>query len=280
MGDLDVAAKVLLQLEPEALLRLGLPHLRVQSARASEVELPVMARRMDKFLEVFVEGEPEPYLVNVEAVANWSVQVPRQAFEYWSLARIAVGHDRIATVVFVFKPGDRQGEPRNYFSAEALGTRTDFVFGLECLWTRTAEELLAGPTGLLPFVPYAAGATVERVDEAIAALHRPPSSSHRGDLVGALAVFAINAFPQVAWLGKIPKETLMESTFVRDIKALGERNVLTRWMTQRLGATTAQALAKRLDRCSSELLERVTALMADEQDSMTLLRELERLLPE
>lgn len=47
MGDLDVAAKILLQLEPEALLGLGLPNLRVQSAKASEVELPVMARRME-----------------------------------------------------------------------------------------------------------------------------------------------------------------------------------------------------------------------------------------
>ncbi len=291
MGDLDVAAKILLRLEPEALLGLGLPHLRVQSAVADEVELPVMSRRMDKFLRVEVEGESEPYLVNIEAVANWASDVPKQAFEYWSLARLAVRHDRIATLAVVFKPGERQGEPRNYFSAEALGTRNDFVYGLVCLWTRTAEELLAGPPGLIPLLPFTADASIERIDEAIATLHHAPPS-HRAELLGALAVCAANVYPEIRWFARLPKEIVMENTFIRELEARGETRgkqlgevsgrlaIVTMVLAKKVDAARAQGLHGRLARCPAELLEDVTALLLREDDQTLIVRELDRLLPE
>lgn len=279
MGDLDVAAKILLQLEPEALLGLGLPHLRVRSAKASEVELPVMTRRMDKFLEVVVEGESEPYLVNVEAVANWASDVPKQAFEYWSLARLAVGHDRIATLAVVFKPGERQGEPRNFFSAAALGTRNDFVFGLVCLWTRTAEELLGGPPGLIPLLPFTADASIERIEEAIATLRNAPPSQ-RADLLGALAVFAENVYPDIPWLAKLPEEIVMENTFIRDLRTRGRVDLLVLQLGELLGQEVSSSLLARLRAAAEPVLEEIALLLMRERDAAALLAHLDRLLPE
>ncbi len=308
MGELDIAAKALLRAEPEELLRLAFPHLPVVSATADEVELVALGRRMDKLLRVELDGDADPHHAHMEVEANWATDVPAQTFEYWSLARLAVGHDRLESFVLVLKPGDKQGPPIDHFVVTVRGRQLMiFRFQLLCAWTLSARELLAGPRGLLPLIPFAGDSSPAGVDAALAVLHSVSPTRRRAELLGALVAFAGNVFPDVPWLGKIPREILMESTVYKEIlaegRALGaaEGRALGAAEGRALGAAEGRALATteaergivatllqgrlgadyrtRLERSDKGSLSALVQLFARPLDTDTLRREVDRLLP-
>ncbi len=79
----------------------------------------------------------------------------------------------------------------------------------------------------------------------------------------------------------------MESVVIREPEAraeargqvAGRRAVLIPWLRARVSAADAHSLGRRVELCSRELLDQVTAVLARERDSLALLRDLDRLLP-
>ncbi len=174
-----------------------------------------------------------------------------------------------------------------------------FRFQLLCAWTLSARELLAGPRGLLPLIPFAGDSSPAGVDAALAVLHSVSPTRRRAELLGALVAFAGNVFPDVPWLGKIPREILMESTVYKEI--LAEGRALGAAEGRALGAAEGRALATteaergivatllqgrlgadyrtRLERSDKGSLSALVQLFARPLDTDTLRREVDRLLP-
>ncbi len=310
MGELDIAIKVLLQLEPEALARLllpGLPPLR--SIHAGEAELPALARRMDKLLlfEPADGAEGEEHALALEVAAHWATLLPGRVHEVWTMTRKALGHDRVLPCLLLLKRGDKQGEPRNFLEVFVLGRAVlRFQFELIRAWTLDVADLLRGPPALLPLLPYSDGSTIERVQEAIDVLMRVEGRALRADLLGALAVYAGNVYPDVPWIGRIPKEILMESATYKQMfqlfhdkfvaegqakglaegqakglaegQAKGQANTLGPILRARVGDAATTYLG-RLGNASQEVVQRVSLLLIQPLDEAGYRRELDRLLP-
>ena len=156
MGDLDIAAKALLRIEPGALLALALRGARIRAIQAEETELPAQALLMDKLFRIELEGVAEPRWQHFEVEAVWSSSVPREAFLYWCR-----GSQRFMPLrsFVLLKRGDRQGAPRGeYVVDDGQDRLLTFRFDVLCAWELDAEELLrGGDPGLLPLVPFAGG---------------------------------------------------------------------------------------------------------------------------
>ncbi|MCW8138080.1 MAG: hypothetical protein KIT58_04155 [Planctomycetota bacterium] len=222
MGELDVAAKVLLRTEPKSLLALALPGVTLCTVRAEEAELPASALAMDKLFRVEVAGQAAPRWRHMEG--GRQLGLPRAQDDVRLLEPRPGALPAPALVRLVLKPGNRQGAPKDAFvvlddDGEEL---LRFRFGLLCAWWLDAAELLGGPPGLLPLLPFTRGASPERVVEALRRLGTVRSRARKADLLATTAAFAGNVYPEVAWRDKIPMEILMASSFYQQILAEGE----------------------------------------------------------
>lgn len=283
MGQLDIAAKVLLEEVPEPFVRLFLGDVAIREVRAEQTELPALTRHLDKLLRVVIEGEDDPLWVHFEVQASWRSTVPERAFEYWSLAHRR--HSNLLTVVLCLTRGDRQGEPVGRFEVVVRGRRRlVFEFDVLRVWADlNAEDLLAGRAlALLPLVPFAEGASPAHAERALARLADVADEDQRRELRVALATFAEQAFQEQGWLARIPKEELMESTTWKEIgaefEAKGERKVLTLQLEKRLGER-ARRFVDRLQTASPTELESMAELLADQRTDDDLVSALEILLP-
>ncbi|MGE0708198.1 MAG: hypothetical protein AB7N76_01035 [Planctomycetota bacterium] len=287
MGQLDIAAKVLLTEVPEPLVRLFLGDVAIRDLRAEDTELPALARRVDKLLRVELEGEDEPLWLHFEVQASWRSCFPERAFDYWSLVRRR--HPHLLTVVLCLAKGDRQGDPIGEFEVRVRGRRRLlFEFDVIRAWSDLdADELLAqGPLELLPLVPFAAHATHDHAEQALTRLDHVADEDKRRELRLALATFAEQAFREEGWLARIPEEELMQFSSWKQVSAefeakgevKGERKVLATLLQRRLG-DRAQALVERLEVSLAPELEQVTELLAQPSSDDQLVAALEALLP-
>lgn len=290
MGELDIAAKALLREAPEAVVRLALGEVSIRSVAADETELPAQALRLDKLLRVEADGEPDPFRLHVEVQAAWAADVPRRTFEYWSLAHRL--HDRVGSFVLCLKPGDKQGRPRGEYVVTLRGRVVQrFEFDVLCVWELGAAELLGrGEPGLLPLVPFAGDATPALVEDAMRVLAGVQPRRRRAELQTALAAFAGNVYPETRWLGRIPREILMESTVYQEIMAEGraegrvegrvegQRELVALLIAKRLG-DGALPLVLRLSLCTEAALARAAELVATVSGDADLVSALDGLLP-
>lgn len=286
MGELDVAAKVILQVAPVDLAGLALPGAQVLGARPLDTTLPALALTMDKLFRVELEGAAEPHMLHIEVAANWSSRVPRQAFEYWSLAHRAC--DDLASVVICLKPGQKQGAPRGLYERVVRGRRTvRFEFDVIRVWELRVDDVLdGGKLGLLPFIPFMAGATTDHVEHAMSTLASVEPAQRRGDLQGALAAFANNIFPDVDWAARIPEELLMALSIYERIhqriqercEVTGQRKLLTVQLQERLG-NQAPTLVARLELAPVDVLTQAAKLLAGRHTDEALLKALDDVLP-
>ena len=225
MGELDAAVKALFQADPAALVRLALGRdVTLREVAAEDTELPVSALRADKVLRYTLARETRPRWLHFEVLASPTREAPRRAHEYWTYLHRAF--DRLTSVLIVLKRGNRRGAPKDvYLVGDANGREVlRFKFDVVRVWADLhAEDLLAGGLlGLLPLLPFAEGASEDRVHRAMRALDVVPELQRRADLQGVLAVFASDAFPSRRWLDTIPVEILMKTRFFDDLRALAE----------------------------------------------------------
>ena len=277
MGDLDIAAKALLREEPGALVRLALPGRAIQAIEPDETEFQALERRMDKLLRVELVHEKEPVWVHVEVEAVWGADVPGRVFEYWSLAHRT--RPALRSLVLVLRPGEKQGEPVGNYEVSVLGDRVlSFGFDVVCAWKLKAGDLLARrEPGLLPLVPFAEGASAERVEEALGVLAQDRRSV---DLQVVLAAFASQVFPAEPWFAKIGKEILMESTLYKEIKVEARREFVGDLLQRKLGRIKrTEALVGRLALCSDAALDKVVDLLLTSKKKADLLAAVEKLVP-
>lgn len=278
MGELDVAAKVLLQVVPEDLVGLALPGVVVRGVRPVDTTLPAFALTMDKLLRVELEGTTAPLMLHFEVAANWASSLPRQTFDYWNLAHRAF--DELWSVVICLKPGTKQGAPRGLYERRVRGRRpVRFEFDVICVWRLAADHILAdAKLGLLPFVPFMAGATVGHVERAMSTLAKVEPARRRGELQAALAAFADNVFPDVDWADRMPEELLMGSSVYQRGELAGQRKLISLQLHERLGKR-ALPLEARLHLAPAEALTLVGRLLAGKHADETLVQALDEALP-
>lgn len=278
VAELDIAAKGILGACPVPLLRLLLPGLDVVGARPDEKELVAQslgdgglrpqARKLDKLFELEVRGRREPLSAVVEVAASWSADVPRQVFEYWSPVHLARGE--VEAVALVLKPGQRQGRPRGLYALEGRsGPQLQFRFGVVCAWNLEADAILRrDEPGLLPLLPFTAGATPDRVHAALRRLSAVRSRRVRADLQASLAAFAGNVFTDVDWLAKLPREILMESTVYKQILAEGEARGRAAERSAHARECLLEFLAAQLPDVAERLTPRLERLAPAELESL------------
>lgn len=273
MGELDLAAKVLLQVVPEDLVGLALPGVIVRGVRPADTNLPAFALTMDKLLRVELTESDTPLMLHFEVAANWASTVPRQTFDYWSLAHRA--YDELWSVVICLKPGVKQGPPRGHYERRVRGRRpVSFEFDVIRLWELSADDaLMGGKLGVLPFVPFMSGAGTDHVEQAMVMLARVEPVRRRGELQAALAAFADNVFPDVDWSDRMPEELLMGSSVYQRGEIAGQRKVLGVQLHERLGER-AGPIVLRLQVASADALTHVAKLLAGRHTDEALLASL------
>jgi hypothetical protein len=280
MGPLDSAAKAILREVPQDLASLApvLAGKKIRNARADDTVLPAFSLTTDKILLLEVEGEDEDLSLHVEVEANWSAKVPRRAFRYWSLAHRA--NDNLWSLVICLEPGNKQGEPKDYYERTVGGRRAvRFEFDVVKVWELKADDLLRdAKPGLLPLVPYAGGTSKVHVEKAMDSLARIEPEDRRGELQAALVAFAGNVFPDVAWGARMPEELLMGSTIYQRGEVSGQRKTLTRWIRKRFPGE-ADSLVARLELADEPGLDHVADLLAERLSDDELLGKLEQILP-
>jgi len=285
MGPLDSAAKAILREVPQDLAGLApsLAGKKIRTAKADDTVLPAFSLTMDKVLVLDVEGQDEDLSLHVEVEAVWKARVPRKTFRYWSLAHGA--HDNLWSLVICLKPGNKQGEPKDYYERTVGGRRAvRFEFDVVRVWDLNADDLLRdAKPGLLPLIPYAEGTSKVHVERALDALAKIKPEHRRAELQAALTVFADNVFPDVDWGARMPEELLMGSTIYQRGEAAGElagqRKTLARLLTKRVGETAGTVVA-RLQLADEPTLDSAADLLAEKlSDDELLLRLNELLLP-
>jgi hypothetical protein len=265
MAELDVAAKVLLRQEAEAFLSFAFGR-KVRSVAPDETEFQAVEVRLDRLFRVVFEGDSDPTWVNVEVEAAWKADVPEGAFDHWSFIFRDAERRPLRSLVIVLRKGDKQGEPHGRFEVPGV---LAFTFQIVCAWRDLdAQELIARrDVPLLPLVPFAAGTSKDRVEEALRLLAHEPTP-RRVELQAALVTFADRVFPEVSWADKIPKEILMGSTIFSRGEAKGRADkaadLIAKLLRHRLGeGADVEALVKRLPLCGEATLDRISFLVVD-----------------
>jgi hypothetical protein len=285
VGDLDIAAKVLMHLVPAPFVGLALGReVEVRSVRAEDKELAAQALVLDKLFEVELAGETTPRWVHVDVAAVWESDLPQRMHDYWSLCRRRA-EGPLSSLLICLKPGSRQGKPRNAYEVGEGATQLTFRYALVCAWEWSSEQLFSGSPALIPFVPYARDATPERVDRAIQALRRVEPRQLQADLLAALEAFAKNVFQDVDWAARMPEELIMESTIYKKGEAAGERKgklegerKLVEVLLREKLPEHANALVPRLQACGEEQLTDLARLFVHDKPSDELVAEIERVL--
>ena len=181
--------------------------------------------------------------------------------------------------MLVLRPGNKQGRPRDEFVVPGV---LSFRFDLFCAWHLNAEALLgqsAENTAFLPLLPFAEGASVERVEQALRILARDVPRPRTVALQATLATFAGSVFPHVSWLDTIPEEIRMESSFLKELRSRSRAEVVAKQLSHRLGKSRKlDLLLKRLPECSDAVLDKISILILDEEKA-SLLASVERLIP-
>lgn len=278
MGDLDLAAKVVLREDPGAFLALGCPGMDLTPVRMAPTEHIRLHELMDSLVEVEVRGEGQGF-VQFEFAASWKADLPDRAFDYYAMARR--NHRPLKLVVVCMKPGDKQATPPDVVVvADRFGSWDvgRFRFRVVRLWELSAITFLATP-GLAALAPFAAGACEATVEAAIRVLEQVEPESRRLELEVALAVFAGNVFPVRDWLGRIPMEILMTSPTYQRILLDGERKVLARQLRFRLKGE-AERFVDRLPRASEASIHQASDLIASMLSAPELMQALDAVLPE
>lgn len=279
-GELDLAAKLLLHADPDAIARflLGTEVLRVD---VDDSELASRPIRTDKLLRVALRGQREPVWLHVEVQATWRPDVPRRTFHYWSAAHRRMPH--VVSVVVCLRPVPRRGRVRSEYVVRVRG-RVVLAFGFDVveLWKVPSSRLRA--PGLLPLLPFAFDADPMLVERGLRLLDRVRSTRRRAELQAALVTFAGAVFPEERWAAMIPKELRMKFTIFEELEELGrlqgQRDLLTQQLRMRLGTRRSAKYLRRLKHCDDlKVLSRVATQIVRLTDDEALLAELERRLP-
>lgn len=273
MGDLDLAAKVVLREDPGAVLGLACPGLQLTPVRMAPTEHVRLHRFMDSLVEVDLPGVGRGF-VHVEFAATWKADVPERELDYWLLARRS--HRPLLPVVVCMKPGDRQTTPPDEVTvADRFGSWevNRFRFRVLRLWELPADTFLATPS-LAALAPFGAGASEATVDDAMRALEEVEPASRRDELRVALSLLASNVFPAQDWVGRIPEEILMATSF----SLMVERNFLARLLRVRL-KDDAPRFVSRLSAASEDAIQQAGSLVATIHSDPELIAALDALLP-
>lgn len=273
MGDLDLAAKVVLREDPGAVLALVCPGMGLAPVRIADAEQVRLHRFLDGLVEVDAPGVGRGF-VHVEFAASWKSDLPDRELEYYLLARR--NHRPLLPVVLCLKPGDRQAKPPDQVTVvDGFGSWevNRFRFLVVRLWELPASVFLATPA-LAALAPFAAGASEATVDRAMRVIEGVEPETRRWELKAALALLASNVFPTKDWVGRIPLEILMATSF----SLIVERNFLARLLQVRLKEDAAGFVA-RLSTAPEEAIEQAGSLVATVHSDPELIAALDALLP-
>ena len=309
MGELDDAAKVFLEAAPRALVaRLrSCRGYRLSGAPGAPMEMVWNRRTADHVVELV--RDEERAALHFEVFATPRAECPARALLYNVLVRVERGYRKVITCVIYLKPGKRRGPPRDRLEDRTdgpggEGCELSFKFETICAWKEDARELLrAKDPSLLPLLPYARGATVSRVKQALARLRKSVRDPVRqADLMLTLATFAKDRFRGVAWFAMIPSEILMKSKLFEEVRKLaekigeergerigeergkkigeerGRREVLREQLESRLGST-ARRFTGSLESATPSRLERLSKLLVSGLPDDELLERLSKLFP-
>lgn len=98
----------------------------------------------------------------MELLAGAKADAGRRVHGYWT--ELHPGHSPLLSLLVVLKRGRKQGRPRGEYRVAGPGPLSEvlrFRYRVVCAWDHAADELLAGPAGLLPLIPFTRCATPE-----------------------------------------------------------------------------------------------------------------------
>ena len=294
--DLDLTLRHVTRLFPEHLARALLPPGTViTSARWSETQVTSRQRRLDRSLEVVVDGKRR--LEHTEWQLEMLADVAFRIYEYNALASLTLAAEtpageeapRIQSTVVLMsgreKPWPERGAYRTSPDDEPFSGVT---FRINAVYQRTVAELEArGPLWAV-FAPLAVDADPVRMRAVLDRLRAEHDHRRFGELAVALAVMAEKDGRRrglgKATLAMLKEEDVMDSSVYEMGKRRGEREgelgsggertrkgelkMLTRLYEQRLQRPLAEseraALAQRLEKLGGDrLLDVPQELSAD-----------------
>lgn len=190
-------------------------------------------------------------------------------------------HENLESLLLILRPG---GKPQNFYEKiSPLGQPTRHQYWLRCLWEHPVEELLeSGLPGLLPFVPFAKGASPERLEDALDALKSAPICV-QDELKSVLVVLGTQVFESWDWRRIIKKEGLMGLRLIDELLAdqkvellrQGEHNARLRMLTEQLQARLrgeSSAFIEALPKLKPNVHDKVANLIATVRSKKNLIQ--------
>lgn len=199
MGQIDIAVRHVAQHHPEQLVAALLePGPRVKIGRWLETQVTALERRLDKALELWVDGERR--LLVVEFLAEMREEDPYRIFQYTALLLMGLHGitDRmplppVEAALIVLggrkKPWPAVGQYRTGWPESPF---SGAHFRVEAVYQRTVAELLSRAGTLwLVFAPLAVDANVEAMRQVVAAIReREPEELECAAMYAAMLMLA------------------------------------------------------------------------------------------
>lgn len=196
--DFDFTLRHVTRQFPEQLARALLPAgAIITSARWSDTQVTSRQRRLDRGLDVVVNGERR--LEHTEWQVEMTADMPFRIYEYNALASLALAAEtprgeaipRIRSTLVLLSGREKawpaHGEYRTSPDGEPFSGVT---YGIEPVYQRTVAELTArGPLWSI-FAPLAIDADPVRLKQVVAALRAAHPQREFGELAAALVVMA------------------------------------------------------------------------------------------
>lgn len=226
MATNDSAFKVLVQQEPQAFVKRFLPGAVFRGMLPTELSREPL--RSDALLHVSYPAENgTDYVLHLEVQTKADATMPRRLCTYGLLAMEQQKLPVLSTVIYL----ERCATPQTPWQVYGpTGLLLEYHFHIVRLWEEDLDEWMAlDAPGLLVFAPLLHGASIDRIDQVIAAIDTLPDPAQRANHLHYLMHFAKRSFGATAvndYLRRHPvlDQIIQEWPFYQEILAKGELN--------------------------------------------------------
>jgi hypothetical protein len=280
MGKLDHGATLALRVDPLGIL--GHVLSGVTAASPWPQETISAQRTVDGSYQATIDGAPA--VVHVEFEAEPSSDSGARAAEHACVLYAAL-RLRVRVVVFYLHRASDGRRPLDRHTLPIGEEPAAIVFRPVPLWEQDPEVALAGPIGLLPFVPLMRDASLGQVKRAVERIGAAPGLDERtrSDLVAATHLLGSYHFAPAAMAAIIPREVLMQSPAYQALLAEMQaeecvrlRRTIREGLEDQRGPIGADLLAA-LERANLEVLHRVIRTLMGQGASAALAQVREQL---
>jgi len=272
MTDMDQGIKRLIQYHPADIIGFAKPGLEYVAPRATDVAL-----EPELVLDTLYEGRYQgfPCLIDIEGQAYPAADVPERCRIYAARAKAIHKLDTFSIVFWLKKKGKIPPNPHVVKVGDAVLGTWNYT-SIEVYRLQARDIISAGVMGLLPLVPFMAGADVPTIERAAAVVkERAVDQDEVKTLETILAVFASLFHGKEATMAMFRRlfmntELIGDSPIFQDMIGRATKQGMQQGLNQGLRSLPKRALVKRFGALPADVNSAIDAADDDLLDTLVL----------